>query len=201
MKFTKILQDVSICYVLLVKQLCEELYHHILLMYMIKIVIVLYSWRCRFALSSSTTLSALATFASFDASIDFCCDCCCNCNYVDDTTTPEAFFTLRLCKFCLSIPSKIVEPSNSLVFDSWNVCFLALNSCFQGVPIITWYASNHHSTMSLYTFSTIIVIFLISYHSHWVILPWWNHEIIWFKNCMQNKWKMHFTMQSTIVLQ
>jgi hypothetical protein len=30
-------------YVLLVKQLCEELYHHVLLMYMIKIDIVLYS--------------------------------------------------------------------------------------------------------------------------------------------------------------
>jgi hypothetical protein len=29
--------------VLLVKQLCEDLYHHVLLMYMIKIVIVLYS--------------------------------------------------------------------------------------------------------------------------------------------------------------
>ncbi len=80
-------------YVLLVKQLCEELYHHILLMYMIKSVIVLYSWCCRFTLSSSTTLSALATFASFDASIDFFCDAIVN--YVEDTPTPQAFFTLR----------------------------------------------------------------------------------------------------------
>jgi hypothetical protein len=86
-------------------------------------------------------------------------------NYVEDTPTSQAFFTLRLCKFCLSTPLKIVELSNSLVFDALNVCFLALNSCFQGVPIIMRYASNHHSTTSLYTFSTIIVIFLISYHS------------------------------------
>jgi hypothetical protein len=44
-------------------------------------------------LSSSTTLSALATFASFDASIDFFCDAIVN--YVEDTPTPQAFFTLR----------------------------------------------------------------------------------------------------------
>jgi hypothetical protein len=42
-------------------------------------------------------------------------------NYVEDTPTSQVFFTLRLCKFCLSTPLKIVEPSNSLVFDVLNV--------------------------------------------------------------------------------
>jgi hypothetical protein len=54
---------------------------------------------------------------------------------------------------------------NYFVLGSLNVCFLVLNSWFQGVPIIMWYACNHHSTTSLYIFSTIIVIFKISYHS------------------------------------